>query len=65
VDEFAQVMSEFGNISGLKINNAKSVVWFSNRVIDRMKQKVLGIFLAQEPNDQTTYLGYLVPLGFS
>jgi hypothetical protein len=46
---------------GLRINNVKYVAWFSSRVTDRMKKEVLDRFPAGEPNDSTTYLGYLVP----
>jgi hypothetical protein len=37
VAKFAQVMGDFERRLVLKINNAKSVVWFLNRVTNRLK----------------------------
>jgi hypothetical protein len=63
VEEFNKVMIVFGQMSGLQINNSKSVVWFSSRVTNRMRKDVLDKFPAKEPDDSTTYLEYPVPKG--
>jgi Reverse transcriptase (RNA-dependent DNA polymerase) len=63
VEEFENVMHCFGQMCGLRLNNSKSVVWFSKRVTSTLKYEVLRRFPAQEPDDCTTYLGYPVPKG--
>jgi Reverse transcriptase (RNA-dependent DNA polymerase) len=63
VRELSRIMGVFGDISGLRISNAKSVVWFSHCTNGRKRRKVLEFFPAKEPNDTTTYLGFPMPKG--
>jgi Reverse transcriptase (RNA-dependent DNA polymerase) len=57
------IMGDFGRISGLKINDQKSVVWFSKCTTIRRKRLVTQTFPAKGSDDTTTYLGYPMPHG--
>jgi Reverse transcriptase (RNA-dependent DNA polymerase)/zinc-binding in reverse transcriptase len=63
VQEITKIMQKFGSMSGLFVNNEKSVVWFSKRVTAQLKGMVLRVIPAKEANDSTTYLGYPFPKG--
>jgi hypothetical protein len=51
------IIGDFGAVSGLKINNEKSVVWFSTRTTRRKRHLVTLTFPAKGPDDFTMYLG--------
>jgi Reverse transcriptase (RNA-dependent DNA polymerase) len=58
-----EILDNFGKLSGLKINGAKSIIWFSNRTRGDVQRKILSVLPAKEPDDSTTYLGYPLPKG--
>jgi Reverse transcriptase (RNA-dependent DNA polymerase) len=63
VKALSEIMKVFGVISRLKINNDKSVIWFSKNTTERGKRQVFQTFPAKLPDDLTTYLEYHMPKG--
>lgn len=60
VTQFRVVLKELGDYSGLIVNPAKSVLWFSKRCTEETREEIPNLLQSKPATDTEKYLGIYI-----